>query len=700
MTKYTLNLVILLALATSPSAADRDDILIADFEGPDYGAWKVEGQAFGKGPARGTLPNQMPVSGFLGKGLVNSYAGGDGTTGTLTSPPFKLERRFINFLIGGGGYKDETCMNLLVDGKTVRTATGPNTEPGGSEALDWSSWDVNEFQGKQATLQIVDRRTTGWGHINVDHIVQSDKSRGISPQHREIAITNRYLNLPVKTGAAKRQMKCSVDGRIIDEFDIELAEGEPTFWTFLDLSGYQGKNLHIEGRLPEDSRGLAAVTLNDSLKGESLYQEKQRPQFHFTSRRGWLNDPNGLVYHEGEYHLFYQLNPYGWNWGNMHWGHAVSKDLVHWEELPIALYPQRFGDWCFSGSAVVDRDNLSGFQLGQSPPLVLAYTSTGRGECIAFSNDRGRTWKEFADNPVVKHQGRDPRLLWHAPTKRWVMAVYDEAEGKRWIAFYNSPDLKNWTYQSRIDGYFECPDLFELTTGEGESKWVLYAADGKYALGTFDGKQFSPDGPKQQLWFGNFYAAQTFSDAPKGRRIQIGWGQGITFPGAPFNQQMTVACELTLRKTKEGLRLFAEPVGELTTLRGQKHALTPRTLKPGEQAALTVGSEQIDVEVVFTPGQAEFVNLDLRGVPISYDVRRQILLCKQQQAPLLPIDGKIRLRVLVDRGSVEVFANGGRVALSVGATPDAASRRVTVQCQGGEVAVEALEAHDLLSAWR
>ncbi len=145
---------------------------------------------------------------------------------------------------------------------------------------------------------------------------------------------------------------------------------------------------------------------------------------------------------------------------------------------------------------MVDRDNTSGFGKDGKPPLVLAYTSTGRGECIAYSNDRGRTWTEFDGNPVVKHEGRDPRLLWHAPTKRWVMAVYDEAEGRQSIAFHTSPDLKTWTFASRIDGFFECPDLFELPVdGEPDRKlWVLYAADGQYMLGQFDGKAFHPDG--------------------------------------------------------------------------------------------------------------------------------------------------------------------------------------------------------------
>jgi fructan beta-fructosidase len=185
--KY-LTLVLALTLLASTVAAraeDRPDIVIADFESSEYPpGWKVDGEAFGPGPARGTLPNQMPVSGFEGARLVNTYYKGDGTTGSLTSTPFTVERRHLSFLIGGGGYPDETCFNLLVGGKVVRTAVGPNTQPGGSESLDWTSWDVAEFAGQSAVVQIVDRRTGGWGHINVDHIVLTDRPRGMRTVRR------------------------------------------------------------------------------------------------------------------------------------------------------------------------------------------------------------------------------------------------------------------------------------------------------------------------------------------------------------------------------------------------------------------------------------------------------------------------------------------------------------------------------------
>ncbi|MBP8953815.1 MAG: DUF4980 domain-containing protein, partial [Armatimonadetes bacterium] len=166
----------------------------------------------------------------------------------------------------------------------------------------------------------------------------------------------RYLNLPVRNGAPKQRVSLTIDGTVVREFEIELAEGEPDFWVFLDLAPFQGNTgtLRLLDK-PRDSAGLDAVTQDDEIRGaEDLYRERYRPQFHFTSRRGWNNDPNGLVYFDGEYHLFYQHNPYGWGWGNMHWGHAVSPDLVHWREVGIAIYPHNYGDWVFSGSAAID----------------------------------------------------------------------------------------------------------------------------------------------------------------------------------------------------------------------------------------------------------------------------------------------------------------------------------------------------------
>ncbi len=263
---------------------------------------------------------------------------------------------------------------------------------------------------------------------------------------------------------------------------------------------------------------------------------------------------------------------------------------------------------------------------GEGPLLVAAYTSTGRGECIVFSNDRGRTWTEFAGNPVVKHTGRDPRLLWHAGRKRWVMAVYDETRGKRWIAFYSSPDLKKWQFESRIEGFFECPDLFELPVeGErGKTKWVLSAADGKYLLGDFDGRSFPTESGKQQLWYGNFYAAQTFSDAPDGRRIQIGWGQGITFPGhavQPADGHSLPPDAATNGRRRADVRR-AGAGGR--ALHGEKHAWSATTVKPGDNPLANLRGDLFDIRAELDIKEATSFGFNIRGVPVVYDVKTAI----------------------------------------------------------------------------
>ncbi len=700
------------ACAAEPSA--RPDIVITDFERADYGEWATAGEAFGPGPARGTLPNQMAVEGYLGERLVNSYFNGDGTTGTLTSPPFRLDRRYLQFLIGGGMHPGQACMNLVLDGQVVRTATGPNDRPGGSERLGWQQWDVGEFGGRQAALQIVDSATGGWGHINVDQIRLSDRALPglLTNVARAFAVERRYLNLPVKQRAPKRRVRLEVGSRVVREFEIELADAAPDFWVFLDMTPFDGRRAAlVVDRLPEDSQALELVDQTDAFRGaDGLYREPLRPQFHFSSRRGWNNDPNGLVYSRGEYHLFYQHNPYGWDWGNMHWGHAVSTDLVHWRELPIALYPVAYGDWAFSGSAVVDARNTGGFKTGGEEVLVAAYTSTGRGECIVYSNDRGRSWTEYAGNPVVKHEGRDPRLFWHAPTGRWCMAVYDEFQGGRWIAFYSSPDLKSWTFHSRIEGFFECPDIFELPVdaqpgqgtdaGGAATKWVLTAANSGYRLGQFDGRVFTAETPMLPGHRGeSFYAAQTYSDMPDGRRVQIGWGQMAT-PGMPFNQMMTFPCELSLRTTGDGLRLCWQPVRELERLRARKHTFDPQALEPGVNplADLSVDLHEMGIDV--NPGSASTLRLSVGGVDVIYAVAAQELICKKHRAPLRPRDGRVSLRVLVDRTSVEIFGNEGEVYMPIFRPPElSGTRSVGLLSEGGVARVRSLEVNELESIW-
>jgi sucrose-6-phosphate hydrolase SacC (GH32 family) len=607
---------------------------------------------------------------------------------------------------------------LLVDGKVVRSATGPNDKPGGSEALAPGSWDVSEFAGKMATLRIVDDAKGGWGHLNVDHIVQTDtKPPGlVRNAERQFNATARYLHLPIKNGAPKRVVTLLVDGQPVVRNDIELAPAAPDWWAPMAVGAWSGRKLALQvDQLPDDSTALSSIEQGDTLKGaEDLYREPLRGQFHFSPRRGWNNDPNGLVFFNGEYHLFFQHNPYGWGWGNMHWGHAVSRDLAHWEELGDKLLPDGFGPM-FSGSAVVDWNNTSGLGTDGKPPLVLIYTAAGDPtvQCIASSTD-GRNFTKYPGNPVLKQVtggNRDPKVMWHEPTRKWVMVLYVEWQKKHTIHFFTSPNLREWTLASTTEGdapgkpfLFECPDFFELPV-EGDpatKKWVLFAADSQYAIGTFDGTRFAPEHSRLPGHRGRgFYAAQTFSDIPAkdGRRILIGWFQTET-KGMPFNQSMTVPLELKLAPTPDGPRLAFRPVRELEALRTRSHRFDGTALAPGSANPLAgVQAELLELRAAFAPDDASEVTFTVRGATISYHAKNQELTVNGHRAPAPLRQGRQRLTIFCDRTGLEVFASDGLCYVPMPFQPKADDRSLLAEARGGAVKFDSLQVHELKPAW-
>jgi len=720
MWKFFLKAALCFSFVVGLNALAAGDIVVADFEGTNYGEWKVTGTAFGLGLAHGTLPGQMNVTGFKGNGLVNTYLGGDGSTGTLTSPEFKIERNYVVFLIGGGKDPEHLALQLLVDGKVVRSATGPNDKPGGNEFLDKASWDVSEFVGKKAVIRIVDEATAPWGHINVDQIVQSDRNpvkAVVENAKREVIFKNRYMNFPIRNGAPKRLMTVEADGQEPRHFVIELADEAPDWWAFMDVSMFRGKKGSIKvDKLPEDSEGLKTIDQTDEIKNaDTLYREKLRPQFHFTSRRGWNNDPNGLVYYKGEYHLFYQHNPYSTQWENMHWGHAVSRDLVHWQELPVALYPDKLGTM-FSGSAVVDWKNTSGFQTGKENVMVCI--TTAAGEClvgypkapttqeISYSNDRGRTWTKYTNNPVVPNivpGNRDPKVIWYEPEQKWVMALFLDGNDYRLLS---SRDLKKWEIMSsvKVPETGECPEFFKipLDGNTNDCRWVFYGGTGTYLVGSFNGHDFKPEGNPGRIQSGNcWYASQTYNDIPKsdGRRILIPWGAGMELPGMPFNQMMGLPVELTLRTTEEGPRIFSNPVKELQSLRVRKTSIKPQKLDVGQNPLASVKLELADLTAEIACANVTSVNFKLRGVNVKYDVKKQELTCLDKMNPLKLVDGKIKLRILVDRTSIDIFGNDGRLYMPMHVIIPEEQRSFEIGVEGGVAQIDSMTVYQLKSAW-
>lgn len=471
-----------------------------------------------------------------------------------------------------------------------------------------------------------------------------------------------------------------------------------------------------------------------------------RPVYHFTPPKNFINDPNGLVFLAGEYHLFYQHNPLGDRWGHMSWGHATSADLVRWRHLPVALREEA-GIMIFSGSAVVDSGNSSGLGRPGAPPMVAVYTGAGLGkqtQNLASSLDQGRTWTKFPGNPVVdlnSNAFRDPKVFWHATTGRWVMAAVLADERK--VRLWGSDDLKKWEKLSdfgpagAVKGVWECPELFEAPI-EGRSpkatRWVLKVdvgdgapfggSGGQYFVGRFDGKEFRPDGSPggPPLWIDagkDLYASQSWNHAPGGKPVWIAWLNNWQYaneiPTTPWRGAMTVPRTVSLVETPEGLRIAQAPVDGVRTLRGARRTLEARPLPAGATSLTAEGVEgrSLEIEAEFIPGAADTFGIAVlqgRGeeTRIGFDRRSGEVFVDRthsgatgfsphfagRHAAKLEIAGDrpVQLHVLVDATSVEVFAAGGRIVITDQVFPDPRSRGASLFATGGPARLQRLDA--------
>lgn len=592
----------------------RPDLPIGHITSASYGDWHASGTAFRKGPATGAMLPKQEIENAKDDAVISSEVEDDVPMGSLISPDFKIDRKYIAFRVGGGSYEKETAINLLVGNRIVQHASGRR-----SDRLIPVSWDVRRLRGKVAHIEIVDNAGGDWGHINVDHIVQTD-----------------------------------------------APEAAP---------------------LPK----------------EPLYHEVLRPQFHFTARQwtvnllepgqreeGWINDLNGLIYYDGEYHLFAQ------RWARC-WLHAVSKDLIHWTELQPAFWEETPGSGSQSGTCVIDYHNTSGLSHDPKNPPMIAFWSRfdNVSQCLCYSLDHGRTWTRYPGNPYMEQPERDPKVFWYEPGKHWVMMLY----GNDQYRIFTSPDLLHWTDEHHpIPNSFECPDFFELPLDGDASrkKWVLIQGNGNYSIGTFDGKEFKEEIGRYPCDTGpNFYATQSWANTETGdgRRIQTAWMRSDTIPKMPFNQQISFPCQLALRTTSQGPRIFREPIAEIEKLHESPVMFTQQTIKAGDSIPLISSGQLYHLKMEVEIPEGAKLHLNLRGVPVTFTSKT----VENGNEPAF-VQGRIQtVEVLLDRISVEVFANSGELSSTRYALPNAEG--LSLKAEGGTVTVKSMTLYPLKSIW-
>ncbi|MDD4993210.1 MAG: GH32 C-terminal domain-containing protein [Paludibacter sp.] len=552
-------------------------------------------------------------------------------------------------------------------------------------------------------------------------------------------IQSSYILIPVEENAPEIKIKVSTSNPTIQStYDVHVAVSKIDYWVPVDVKKWKGQKVTLSFLgVKESILGINDVKQSDQFEFE--YNETYRPQFHFSPEHGWMNDPNGMVYLDGEYHLFYQYNPYGSMWGNMSWGHAVSTDMVSWTYLPTALTPDSLGA-IFSGSAVVDVNNTAGF--GKNA-IVAIFTSCGKTQqqSIAYSTDKGRTFTKYAHNPVLPNPGitdfRDPKVSWNEAANQWVMTLAT----KQTVTFFGSPNLKEWTKLSEFGegigshaAVWECPDLFPMTY-QGKTKWVLIVSlnpggpNGgsatQYFIGNFDGKTFKPDALPYPLWLDygrDNYAGVTFNNIPKtvGRRIFMGWMSNWDYanqvPTKDFRSANTTPRELTIVNNGNHLILSSYPVKELNSLKG-KIWEKPNLVVEKESIAIDLlkdNNGSYEIEMTIKPESADVFGFSLNNSKnetlkfnfnnttgfVSIDRKKSGLtdfndrFAMGMNAPLLKKDA-YRIRLLVDKASAELFINEGEITMTTLFFPTESMNQLKFYSQAGKFSVENIKINNI-----
>jgi sucrose-6-phosphate hydrolase SacC (GH32 family) len=459
------------------------------------------------------------------------------------------------------------------------------------------------------------------------------------------------------------------------------------------------------------------------------YDESLRPQFHFSSKKNWINDPNGMVHYNGEYHLFFQHNPRAVHWGNMTWGHAVSKDMVHWKQLQHAILPYGNGT-IFSGTAAVDYPNSLGQNTLDEKAIVAYFTHAQNDkndlfyQAGAYSTDRGRTFQLIdGGHPLLANQGfdrgeRDPKIFWHAPSNNWVLILWIKRANKKQlkkgsknrddlgkVRFFSSTDLKNWKKLSDFDRkwVYECMDLVELRVdGDPDNKkWLIYDASFDYEIGTFDGLSLSTDQKNHLGDLGNaYYAAQTFNNSPDGRTVIMGWlrtsDNNVYIENKmPFNQQMSFPASMELRTTASGIRLFRWPVDEIKSLYEKSYLFEEIESGILNEKLNVEKFEEIDLYVSFDRNKTSTFEMNIRGQILSYE--KGFFNYKDLSLPTLN-ENKVNVRILLDRTTIEIFADDGFSVLSNYAVSDSENTQISV-LSDKKLVFDKFEINKLDSIW-
>lgn len=530
---------------------------------------------------------------------------------------------------------------------------------------------------------------------------------------------DRYLMLPVEESKDDARINVLVDGNIAETINVRLAESRIDFFVPFNLAPYKGKDvildvLTTQGResVRDNSSDVCwnSMTVTDTFDFKDT-EEKYRPLYHHAPLWGWMNDPNGMFYKDGVWNLYYQYNPYGSKWQNMTWGHSTSTDLVHWNHEPLAIIPDGLG-MIFSGSSVIDHDNTAGFG---KDAVVSLYTSAGtrQMQSLAHSSDGGMIFTKYPGNPVITldSEARDPNMFWNGKTGEWNLVLAHALDHE--MLFFTSPDLKHWTLQSSFgkglgaqDGVWECPDLFELPVdGTDIKKWMLvcnlnpggpFGGSGiQYFIGDWDGKTFKADSdeagnvPTKWLDYGkDNYALVSWSDAPQGRRVAVGWMSNWQYaadvPTIQFRSANTLPREIGLFKGDNGeIYASSAPSPELLALRDRlvvNKSGVKISSRPVSVALPSTNSGVCEILLDLEGGNAETVLLALNNkagdkVEMTYDVGNHTLSFDRRQSgvvdfsdnfpavtvsPTFEKNGKISLRIFIDRSSVEIFGNDGR----------------------------------------